>query len=207
MVSVGEGSRWARPVLLALPGVTLAAAGLFHPHHLTYDTSWRWFALHVPGLLVFPLVGAALAALVSHRQDPIAWIVRLAAYVYATFYTALDVISGIGAGWVTHQLGPDVPRPEAVSQMFRIGTPLGRVGEWALLVAVLAIVVDLAVKRRIEALAGVLLVPGAWCVHLDHIFSPTGVTGMVLLGVGTALVAARQNFSPRGATESPVDAS
>ena len=56
------------PALLALPALVLAVAGLFHPHHLTYDTSWRWFALHLPGLVVFPLVGLALASVIG---DPL----------------------------------------------------------------------------------------------------------------------------------------
>ena len=200
------------PVVLALPALGLAAAGLLHPHSLTYDSSWRWFALHLPGLVVFPLVGWALAVLVSGRGDPLAWLVRLAAYVYATFYTALDVVSGIAAGWVTHQLGPGVPRPEAVSQLFRIGTPLGRVGEWALLVVVLALVVDRLVRAPGDVATwlgggtllvagawlggGTLLVAGAWLVHVGHIFAPEGVVGMTFLGVGTALWAHRQAHPP-----------
>jgi hypothetical protein len=170
--------------MLALPGLTLAVAGLFHPHHLTYDTSWQWFALHVPGLLVFPLVGLALAELVHGRTDAAAWVVRLTAYVYATFYSALDVISGIAAGYVTHELGPGVPRPAAVSLLFRIGTPLGHVGSVALIACCSVVTLDLLVRRR--AWPALVLVPGAVLVHVGHIFAPTGVAGMLLLGLGTA---------------------
>ena len=187
--------------MLALPGLTLAVAGLFHPHHLTYDTSWRWFALHVPGLLVFPLVGWALAELVRGRRDPVAWLVRLTAYVYATFYTALDVISGVAAGYVTHELGPDVPRPEAVSLLFGIGTPLGHIGSVALIACCAFVTLDLLARRR--AWPALLLVPGAVLVHHDHIFAPTGVAGMFLLGVGTAATAwaaRRATFSEAGAS-------
>ena len=162
-------------------------AGLFHPHHLTYDTSWRWFALHLPGLLVFPLVGLALAELVRGRGDPVAWLVRLSAYVYATFYTALDVVSGIAAGYVTHELGPGVPRPHEVSLLFRIGTPLGHVGSVALIACVALLAADQLWRHR--AWGALLLVPGAVLVHLDHIFSPRGVLGMLLLGVGTGATA------------------
>jgi hypothetical protein len=179
-----------RSVLLALPALTLAVAGLFHPHHLTYDTSWRWFALHLPGLLVFPLVGLALAWLVRERRDPVAWAIRLGAYGYATCYTALDVISGIAAGWVTHQLGPEVPRPEAVSQLFRIGTPLGEIGSWCLVATVIVLLVDQLVRRGLPALTGVSVVPGALLVHSNHIFSPLGVLGMALLGIGTGALGA-----------------
>ncbi|GAA0972908.1 hypothetical protein ENKNEFLB_01863 [Nocardioides aquaticus] len=179
----------AYPLLLALPGVVLAAAGLFHPTGLNYDTAQLWYLLHLPGLLVFPLVGWALADLVAGRRDVVAWVVRATAYVYATFYTALDVVSGIGAGYVTRQLGPDVPRPEAVSLMFRIGTPLGEVGSWALLACVVVLLADRVRALGVGGLVGLVLLPGAWLVHTEHIFSPLGVLGMLLLGAGSAALA------------------
>lgn len=182
-------SRTRLPVLLALPGLCLALAGLFHPHHLDYDTAQRWYLLHLPGLLVFPLVGAALAALVRGRTDVLAWSVRLAAYGYATFYTALDVVSGVGAGYVTRQLGPDVPRPEAVSLMFRIGTPLGEVGSWALIACCALLALDQLRRLGLSAAPGLLLVVGAWLVHSDHIFAPLGAAGMALLGVSSGWLA------------------
>jgi hypothetical protein len=168
--------RLREAVLLALPGLTLAVAGLFHPHSLSSGTAFRWYALHVPGLLVFPLIGLALA-----------WLVRVTAYVYATFYTALDVVSGIAAGWVTWQLGEGVPRPDEVRLLFRIGTPLGEIGSWALLACVTVLVADAGVRRGARAaLPGLLLLPGAWLVHTGHIFAPEGVAGMALLALGTA---------------------
>ncbi|GAW50516.1 MULTISPECIES: hypothetical protein [unclassified Nocardioides] len=181
--------RLGPPALLALPALCLALAGLLHPHHLTYDTSQRWFALHIPGLLVFPLVGVALAALVRLRTDLLAWGIRTTAYVYATFYTALDVISGVAAGYVTHELGPGVPRPEAVSLLFGIGTPLGEIGSWALLACGALTVVDQVVRNAAPGAVALLLLAGAWLVHVGHIFAPEGVAGMALLALGTAGVA------------------
>lgn len=175
--------------LVALPGLALAVVGLFHPHSLSHATSGTWFALHLPGLLVFPLVGVALAALVRGRRDPLAWLVRLTAYVYATFYTALDVISGIAAGYVTRELGPGVPRPDEVRLLFRIGTPLGEIGSWSLIACCAVITLDLLLRREVAAGAGLVLVAGAWLVHHDHIFAPTGVVGMALIGVATGAVA------------------
>lgn len=177
--------RYAFAVLLALPGLALAVAGLFHPQSLNYDTADLWFGVHLPGVLVFPLVGAALAVLVRGRVDNVAWVVRLSAYVYATFYSALDVISGLAAGYVTRELGPGVARPDEVRLLFRIGTPLGEIGSWALLVCCLALAVDLLLRHRARALPALALVAGAWLVHSDHIFAPTGVAGMALLGMGT----------------------
>lgn len=181
--------------LVAAPALALAVAGLFHPHRLDASTADRWFGLHLAGLLVFPLVGLALAWLVRGRSDPVAWVVRVTAYVYATFYTALDVVSGLAAGYVTRELGPGVPRPDEVRLLFRIGTPVGEVGSWALLACVVVLAVDQLVRHRAPAVPVLLLVPGAWLVHTDHIFSPLGVAGMALLGVGSgALVATRREL-------------
>lgn len=188
------------PVLLALPGLALAVAGLLHPHHLGYATSGLWWTLHLPGLLVFPLVGAALAWLVRGRRDPLAWLVRITAYVYATFYTALDVVSGIGAGYVTHRLGPGVPRPAAVSDLFAIGTPLGRIGSWALVACCALVLLDAALRLGARALPGLLLLPGAWLVHLHHIFAPAGAAGMALLGLATGALALAAGSGPRTVT-------
>jgi hypothetical protein len=121
--------------------------------------------------------------------DPVAWLVRVTAYVYASFYTALDVVNGIAAGWVTHQLGPGVPRPREVSLLFQVGTPLGRIGSVALIVCCL--LVTARAVRRERAWGALLLVPGAVLVHIGHIFAPPGVVGMVLLGIGTFLAASR----------------
>lgn len=181
--------RWTLPLILALPGLLLAAAGLFHPHRLTYETAERWWTLHVPGLLVFPLVGVALMVLVSGRRDPAAWAVRVAAYVYATCYTALDVVNGIAAGYVTQQLGPDVPRPDEIRYLFRVGSPLEDIGGWALVAACVAVVLDQVARRGVLAAGGLLLLPGAWLVRVDHIFSPSGVAGMTLIAAGTAALA------------------
>ncbi len=140
------GRHLGTPLLIAAPALALAAAGLIHPHRLTYETADRWFGLHVAGLVVFPLVGLALAWLVRGRRDPLAWLVRLAAYGYATFYSALDVISGLAAGYVTREMGADYERGSEVRLLFQIGTPLGEIGSWCLLVAALAVSVD-AIRR------------------------------------------------------------
>jgi hypothetical protein len=178
-----------RPVLLALPGLALGVAGLFHPMHLTYATSQAWWTLHVPGLFVFPLVGVALAALVRGRRDPVALGVVLASFVYATAYSALDVVNGIAAGYVTHRSGPGVPRPEEVRYLFAVGGPFGTVGSVALLVAVAVLLVDSLVRVRGRALPAVVLLPGAYLVHVHHIFSPEGVAGMWLVALGTGWLA------------------
>ena len=68
------------------------------------------------------------------RRDSAAWVIRLAAYAYAIFYSALDVISGIAAGYVKPASSePECPAPTRFALLFRIGTPLGEIGSWALI--------------------------------------------------------------------------
>jgi hypothetical protein len=174
-----------RGTLAAAPALVLALAGLFHPHHLTHQSSGTWWGLHVAGLFAFPLVGLALAAQVRGRRDPVAVVAVLGAFLYATAYTALDVINGIGAGFVTSRLGAGEPRPDEVRSLFLIGSPLGAVGSWALVAAALLVAVDALVRRGLLAGPGLLLVPGALLVRTDHIFWPWGVLGMVFVALGT----------------------
>ncbi|MBL0749543.1 hypothetical protein [Nocardioides baculatus] len=181
----------SRVVLVALPALVLAVAGLFHPHSLTHATSARWTVLHVAGLFVFPLVGVALAALVGRRIDPVAWLVRLTAYVYATAYSALDVISGIGAGYVTWRLGEGAARPDEVRFLFAIGGRIGEIGSYALVACAVVVALDALRRLGAPAVPGLALVPGALLVHVGHIFAPTGVAGMALIAAGTAWLAWR----------------
>ncbi len=176
-------------MISALPGLALAVVGFFHPQRLTYDSSHVWWGLHVAGMFVFPLVGVALMALFRGRRDAVAWMAVLAAFVYATAYGALDVINGIGAGFVTSRLGPSAPRPDEVRSLFAIGGPIGEVGSWALLLAVVLVSLDALRRGGVRAAPGLLLVPGAVLVHVDHIYWPLGALGMALLGVGTGALA------------------
>lgn len=181
----------SRGVLAALPGISLGIAGYFHPEHLTHATSDTWWGLHVAGLFAFPLVGVALIALFRGRRDPVAAVAVVAAFIYATAYTALDVINGIGAGFVTSRLGALAPRPDEVRSLFAIGGPIGEVGSYALIVAVLVVTLDALGRQRARAVPGLLLLPGALLVHLDHIFFPLGALGITLVGLGTGWLEAQ----------------
>lgn len=190
--------------LAAVPGLALGVAGLFHPTHLNEATAHRWWTLHVPGMVFFPLVGVALVLLFRGRRDPVAAVAVLAASAYAIFYNALDVLSGVGAGWVTSRLPTGTPRPDEVRSLFRIGTPLGEIGSWALLLAAVVIAADALRRHGLRGAPGLLLVPGAWWVHTDHIFAPWGALGMALVGLGTAGLWWAQLSTSRVQEESPI---
>jgi hypothetical protein len=179
-------------VVAALPGLVLGVAGYFHPAHLNHTTAHSWWSLHVAGMFAFPLVGVALATLFRGRRDPVAVVAVLATFVYAVAYTALDVINGIGAGFVTSRLPALAPRPDEVRSLFAIGGPIGEVGSYALILAAVVIALDALARGGVQALPGLLLVPGAFLVHTHHIFWPLGAGGIALVGLGTGwLVAVR----------------
>jgi hypothetical protein len=174
--------RW---ILCAAPGIILGVAGLWHPQHLTAATAERWWVLHVAGLFVFPLVGVALVVLVWGRRDLLAVLVTLLAYVFATAYSALDVISGIAAGFVTSRLPPGAARPAEVHSLFVIGTPLGHVGSIALVLAAALLTVDAVRRHGSPGAVGLLAVVGALMLHRWHIYPPYGSAGIALVGLGT----------------------
>ncbi|QWC84800.1 hypothetical protein KLP28_14760 [Nocardioidaceae bacterium] len=197
--------------LFALPGLAMAGGAVLHPsppNAFRPETAELWFQLHVVGILGFPLVGVALIAL-YHRHllgpaDPeggwlARWAVRgvvgVTGYVYATFYTALDVLAGVGNGYVLMRK-EDTGDREEIGLIFSIGDQLGYVGSWALMICVLVVAVDHLVRHRLRAVGGLLLLPGAYLVHTDHIFSPLGLVGMLLLGAGTASLAWAALFAP-----------
>ncbi|MCW2817834.1 MAG: hypothetical protein JWR42_621 [Marmoricola sp.] len=183
------GARAVWPaVVAAVPGLALGVAGLFHPTHLDEATAHRWWTLHVPAMVLFPMVGVALVLLFRGRRDPVAAVAVLAASTYAVFYNALDVLSGVGAGWVTSRLPAGVPRPDEVRSLFRIGTPMGEIGSWALLLAAVVVAADALRRHGLRGAPGLLLLPGAWWVHTDHIFAPWGALGMALIGLATGML-------------------
>jgi hypothetical protein len=183
-------TRAQKAVLCALPGLLLGVAGLWHPSHLNATTAHTWWTLHVAGLFVFPLVGVALMALVWARRDVVAVLVVLTAYVYATAYSSLDVISGIGAGYVTDHLPSGAPRPDEVRSLFAIGTPLGHIGSTALILAALLVTFDAIRRVGARGTVGLLAVLGALLLHRFHIYPPWGSAGIALVGLGTGMLVA-----------------
>ncbi len=187
--------------LLAAPGVLLGATGMTHPNGLNPDSAEHWFWMHVVGVVVFPLVGVALAWLVRSRRDPLAIAVIVAAYVYATFYTALDVISGIGNGYATWQLGDAaVPRPASISLAFKIGTMLGDIGAVALLIAAVLLTIDEFQQRPVVLSASVvacgLVTVGSYLVREEHIFWPWGALSCIAIGLGTGWLGVLRDSGP-----------
>src|SRR3712207_3477546 len=74
--------------------------GLTHPHALTPETASYWYTLHYILLPIFPLLGVNLWWWLAEVRSPWAWLARVAAFIYMSFYGALDVLAGMGTGLV-----------------------------------------------------------------------------------------------------------
>lgn len=179
--------RWMTVGAMALPAVVLAGLGLVHPHNLGTETATLWWRLHVVLLPLFPLLAVVLWVLLHGERGPVAWAARVAAYGYAVFYTALDVLAGIAAGYVVQIDG----RPTQASLDLRsLGNELGTIGAYAFVAACVLTVVVLVTRDGQPALPGsVLLIAGAVPFTAGHVYWPVGGLGLLGIAAGCALLA------------------
>jgi hypothetical protein len=180
---------------VGVPPLALAIAGTTHPGSLTPASADSWRDLHVWLLPVFPLLGLG-PWLVVHQLGPVLrWVTGLLGYVFAAFYTALDVLAGVGAGAAEASGTGEL----AVATLFHEADVLAAIGVRAYLVATViaaaaAVLVVARAGRRtrrapavpwIAGLAAAAIVVGAAVSFVDsHIFWPRGVLTMAALAVG-----------------------
>ena len=117
------------------------------------------------------------------------------AFVYACFYTSLDVIAGIAAGAVKHDGGV------GLGTLFRVAGELGDVGSYAYFAAS-AVAIGLAGREvgLVRAVPGAVLVAvGAVMFWQEHVYRPWGVIAMVLLAAGWGWLALQDRARTREA--------
>lgn len=175
-------------VAVTVPSLVLAAVGVTHPTELDATSAGYWRDLHIGILAVFPLLGFAPWLIVRGRSLVVSWIAGILGFVYAAFYSALDVLAGIGAGGLEHE-----GMHEAIGTAFHLGDALGLVGSVALVAACVFTGVWSVRTIGLAAIPGALLALVGSLVFLKwHIFFPYGVIGQLLLAAGWAwLVVAR----------------
>ncbi len=206
-VATGQPGGARRPSRAAIAGIVvppllLAGLGVTHPQDLTAETARWWRDLHVLLLPVFPLLGVNLWWLLAASPGPLPWLGRAAAFVYAAFYGALDVLAGIGTGLVVVRATGE-GRPEGaivVPWLFAQGNALAEVGVWAFLLACLVTAGVLVARTGRVAAPGALLLCGAAVVFLrSHIYFPVGVATMLVMAMGFGLLQwARLRAGPSG---------
>lgn len=180
-------TRWLPIAAAAVPGVALAGFSLIHPAFLGPSTAVSWWQLHIPLVPVFPLLGVPILIVLRGERGVVAWVARIAAYLYACLYTALDTVSGIAAGLVTERTGGGA----TVGDLFAVGDGLGHLGIGCLAFAILVSAALLAGRAGPWVVPGVaVLLVACWGFLLHHIFSPEGTWSMLGFALGFALLAA-----------------
>ena len=81
-----------------MPPIAVGLAGITHPDHLTQEASLYWRNLHVVFLPLLPLLALGPWVIARSVDRKLGYLAAVLGYVYACFYTALDVLAGIGAG-------------------------------------------------------------------------------------------------------------
>jgi len=169
-------------VTVALPPLVLAAVGVTHPMHLTASSADYWRDLHIAILPICPLLGFAPWLIARSTGMVVAWVVGVLGFVYAAFYTALDVLAGIGAGGLKLD-GMGM----ATGTVFGLGGNLGEVGSVAFITATAIASATAIVRFRAAAVApSLLVITGAVLFLQAHIYFPVGVIGQLCLALGWA---------------------
>lgn len=176
-----------------VPPLVLAAIGLVHPMELSDATAQMWRDMHIVLLPLFPLLALGSWLVVRRSAPRLAWIAALLGYVYGAFYSALDVLAGIGAG------GLQLAGFDGVGTLYRLGDALALPGTIALLLAsLLASVVAIRRDGWVAAVGGVIVVAASVSYLTSHIFAPRGVLTMVAFAVGWAVLIVGARVLRRG---------
>ena len=185
-----SASLWARiwPIVGIVAGpLALAALGTTHPMHLDGMTAGWWYHLHLILIPLFPLLGLNLWWLLAGERGPLAWVARVAAFVYLTFYGGLDMLAGAAAGLVRDKAtqGGTGEFANVEPWLFSAGNQLGDIGAFAFLIGSLITAGLLLARHGGRAVPGAaLLLIGALIFTRSHIYFPVGVGAMLLLAAG-----------------------
>jgi len=175
------------------PAVLIGLVGLTHPAHLTQDASAQWRDLHIVLLPLFPLLAVG-PWLVARELEPVyGRITLLLGYVYACFYSALDILAGIAAGALKHD------REGGLATVFGYAGDLGQIGSIAYIGATAAAAGCVLRVAGARVLPGaVVALVGAYGFMENHVYPPWGVLSMLAIAVGWAwmLETVRRDQSP-----------
>ena len=174
--------RWLFLAAVA-PPIIVGLAGTTHPDHLTQDASLYWRNLHVVFLPLLPLLALGPWVVARSVDRKLGYVTALLGYVYACFYTALDLLAGVGAG------GLKAEGADGVRVLFDLAADLGQVGSTAFILAT-AVAAGCALSAaRLRAIPGAVLVfAGAYGYMQEHLYWPGGVLSMFALAIGWGLL-------------------
>jgi hypothetical protein len=185
-----------RGLLLAAPGVVLAGLGFTHPDELTTASAEWWTNLHLMLVPLFPLLGVALWVLIAGETGWLAWTTRIAAFGYIVFYGALDVLAGVGTGWLVMKGAS--PNADEVDALFNIAGSFAFYGTRLFVVAcVLCAYLLYRKEGRATLPGGIILVLAAVVFRNSHIYWPYGVLSCLGLALGMGWLGATARLNER----------
>jgi hypothetical protein len=182
-------------------------------HALAYPGPHWWFTLHMIQTPLVALVAIGLWLMAGRLEDgdgpaavALAWLGRVAAFVFLVFYTSLDAIGGSGLGRAilnTERLATSVP-PQLTPEQLEgailvlntnwvdpwvggVGSFISLTGSWAAFVAALLVALALLAGKKAPWPAALLLVGFGWELQMSHTM-PHGPIAFGLLLVAAAWI-------------------
>lgn len=178
-------SRIRLVALVTLPTLLVLLVGVTHPQRLTEQSAEWWQNLHIVLLPIFPLMGLAPWLVARDLDRRLGWLAAIGGYAFATCYTALDVLAGIGGGAMV--LGG---QSDATGPLFRIANQVAVFGVYGLLFGTLIASIAAVIRGRLLALPGAALaLVGSYLISTEHIVAPLGTLALALVAVGYGILA------------------
>ena len=185
--------RWMLLGAAVAPALVLVLLTPAHPTSNTAETALWWRNLHIILLPIFPLIALAPWLVAREVDRRLGWVAGMFGFVYAYFYTSLDVLAGIGAGALAIA-GFD----EARSPLYATGRSLAIVGIVALTVATLVASAGAVRRAGLVALPGAALATaGSVLFYFGHVYPGRGTLAMLLLAGGYAVLALAVTRTPK----------
>lgn len=188
-------SRLGVGLIATVPTTILVLATLIHPPRLDEASAETWRNLHFALLFVFPLVGLAPWIIARRAGRVYGWVAGFLGYGFATAYTGLDLLAGVGGGALVLSGNADVTGP-----VFAIAKVLEQLGGVSLILGCL--VAAVAAVRLVGWRAipgGVFALAGAILLLQFHIYPGRGTLATGLLTIGFAVLAVAVTARQRAA--------
>jgi hypothetical protein len=200
----GQPRAFSSRELAFLIGVPLlwAILLLFHPggegdeiYLDVQDNVTRFLVVHIGMMLFIPLMGAAVYLLLRGVEGTAAWVSRIALVPFVVFYSAWEVLQGIGVGILANELNglpqaqpalrQDLVQDFAEHALIGPFGVFGSIGPMGLIVA--AIAAGLALYRQAGAPVSVPVLLAIAALLITAHPPPYGPTGLALFIVAVLL--------------------
>ncbi|MGI9085022.1 MAG: hypothetical protein ACR2FE_06980 [Aeromicrobium sp.] len=181
---------------IAIPHLVIAAVGLTHPSTLTVESAHHWQVMHTVLLPLFPLLALGPWLVAREVDVRVGVVVGVLAFVYACFYTSLDILAGIAGGAIK------AAEAGGLGIVFPLAGDLGAVGSYAHLAAT-TLAAGFVLRSGVLAwsLPGAMLaLAGSVLFWQEHVYRPWGVLAMGLLAAGWSCLAVAIGRARRGAS-------